>query len=305
MIIDTKYELYISIFLIIPWTVLVALVSSATSGLAVDSDGAVYLGNMYYFTWASFINGILLLASIVESRFGISVRAAFENENGSAASTSNNENIKIPSMAFIYWFALMTTSIIVMGSSADIYNRNCEFAVDLKPQPFCSRTVFAITTGTIATIASLLIIVGKLSQYATPFLLEVLLSAVLFILYIFELFYATRADGPGSPLGNLYYFSWISFLLCFGIGKSCYDDYVYALELEMNEFEGQRSNRSRANVPSLQGRDVEDDHDEENGVQQQQQSRQYATVPTTGSPTSGNRQSLSRETKDDEPDIDI
>jgi len=264
LILNTKYELYIIIALLILWTSLVAIVSSPTSGLAVYDDGAVYLGNMYYFTWAGFISGVVLLASFVESFFGISVSSSFRNHNlvpngdndndgsgngngdGNGTQTENNSNAngntnintnKSPSMVFIYWSALMVSSLIVMGTSADIYNRTCEIETNLKPQPFCSRTVFAISTGTMSVISCLVVIISKLLYITIPFLIEICLCTILFVLYIMELVYVTGVDGPGSPLGNLYYFSWIAFMLCFGIGKCCYEDYVQVLENAELEFQ--------------------------------------------------------------------
>jgi len=246
--------------LLLMWTVLVAVVSSPTSGLAVYEDGAVSLGNMYYFTWAGFITGVVLLGSFLESFYGINVTSAFRSDantspntitaGGASANTLPNAttDIKSPSTAFVYWTALMVASLIVMGTASDIYNRQCEVAVDLKPQPFCSRTVFTITTGTISTISCLLIVISKLLYFTVPFLLEVSICSILFILYMFEVYFATGTNGPGSPLGNLYYFSWIAFLICFGIGKCCYEDYVYVLEMAELEFE---QGRRRTNVPSL------------------------------------------------------
>lgn len=239
------------------WTVLVAVVTSPTTGLAVEDDGAVALANLYYFTWAGFITGVVLLASYVESTYGISVTHSFQNRNNGRNDNHNNaENIKTPSMAFIFWSALMTSSLVVMGTSADIYNRNCEVDVEDKPQPFCSRTVFAIAAGVMGTISSLLVIIAKLLYLTVPFLGEVFLCALLFIIYGFELMYATAANGPAGPLGNLYYFSWISFFLCFGIGKCLYEDYVYAMEVAEIEYE--EDNR-RTTVPSLERHDVDEE----------------------------------------------
>ncbi len=263
---------------------------------------------MYYFSWAAFGNIVILLASYVEDRYGISVRNAFHsvemnnidygggqsqlehddmttrNNATDTAATSNNIT-KTPSMSFIYWFGLMTTSIIVMATSSDIYNRNCEVGYEFKPQPFCSQTTPAIVIGVMSTISCLLIIVGKLTYYSTPFLLEVLVCLILTILYIFELYSVTRADAPGAPLGNLYYFSWFSFLLCLGVGKCCYEDYVYALDVAEAEFQGERIRR-RTNVPSLQNHDVEDgdddDHHQYNRQSQQELHRNGKNGYTKG-----------------------
>lgn len=260
ILLNTKNELYMIATLLLLWTVLVAVVTSPTTGLAVEDDGAVALANLYYFTWAGFITGVVLLASYAESSFGINVRASFQTSNANHNTRMQSENIKAPSMAFIFWSSLMATSLIVMGTAADIYNRNCEVQVDMKEQPFCSRTVFAITTSVMSTIVCLLVITAKMLYLTVPFLAEVFLCIVLLFLYGFEVLYATSANGPGGPLGNLYYFSWISFFLCFGIGKCLHEDYVHALEVTETEYE---EDQRRTTVPSLERHDVDD---EEEGV---------------------------------------
>ena len=40
--------------------------------------------------------------------------------------------------------------------------------------------------------------------------------------------YITSELGPGAPIGNIYHFSWFSFLLTFLLGSSCYEDYQAA-----------------------------------------------------------------------------
>lgn len=133
------------------------------------------------------------------------------------------------SSSFTYWSALLVSSLIVMGTSADIYNRNCD--VDDREQPYCSRTVLGVTVGTMGVIFSLAVVAMKLTLGAAPFLVEVALVVLLLILYIVEVAYVTDIQGPGSPLGNLYYFSWISFLLTFLVGKACHEDYIEAQEI--------------------------------------------------------------------------
>ena len=126
--------------------------------------------------------------------------------------------------------------------------------------------------------------------------------------------YVTRAEGPGSPLGNLYYFSWFSFMLCFGIGKCCYDDYVYALNVAEMEFEMDRNRRTVGGFSSNSS-----SNNSAQQQQQQQQQQQYTTVSSSGSPSNNSTSestNFSGETKqisntklpngvDDLPDVDI
>lgn len=213
--------------------------SGPDRGLAVDKDGAVFVGNMYYFAWAGLFNGIFILSSYIESTFGINV----------------GQTMKARSSSFTYWSALLMSSMIVMGTAADVYNRNCDVAVEDKVQPFCKRSVLAVTVGTIGVLLSLVIVIMKISLGAAPFLMEVGLAVLLFLLYIFEVAYVTDIQGPGSPLGNLYYFSWISFLLTFMVGKACYDDYVEAQII----VEQQQANRPMPTLSTAPGLDVDDE----------------------------------------------
>lgn len=238
-IIDRKPEGIIILILLIFSTGLVAIVSGPDRGLAVDKDGAVFVGNMYYFAWAGLFNGIFILSSYIESTFGINV----------------GQTMKARSSSFTYWSALLMSSMIVMGTAADVYNRNCDVAVEDKVQPFCKRSVLAVTVGTIGVLLSLVIVIMKISLGAAPFLMEVGLAVLLFLLYIFEVAYVTDIQGPGSPLGNLYYFSWISFLLTFMVGKACYDDYVEAQII----VEQQQANRPMPTLSTAPGLDVDDE----------------------------------------------
>jgi len=232
-IIDNKPEAIIILILLIFSTVLVAIVSGPDRGLAVDKNGAVFIGNMYYFAWAGLINGVIILANYMESAYGINV----------------TETMRLRSSSFTYWSALLACSLVVMGTSADLYNRNCDVPNEEKPQPFCSQTVMGVVTGTIAVVLSLIIVALKISLGAAPFLVEVGMNVLLFILYIVEIAVVTDSGGPGSPLGNLYYFSWISFLLTFGVGKACHEDYVEAqMIVEQQQRTSERPMPTLANV---------------------------------------------------------
>lgn len=237
IIIDQKPEGGIILLLTIFSTILVAIVSGPDRGLAVDKDGAVFIGNMYYFAWAGFINSIFILSSFIESVYGFNVR----------------QTMRARSSSFTYWSALLVSSMIVMATSSDIYNRNCDVPVEDKAQPFCSRTVLAVSVGTIGVIFALAIVAMKMSLGAAPFLIEIGLNLMLFILYVLEIAYVTDIQGPGSPLGNLYYFSWISFLLTIGVGKACHEDYMEAQAI-MDEQRQQAGERPMPTLASVTDR---------------------------------------------------
>lgn len=234
IVIGNKIEAWTIVVLLIFWSVLVSLITGPNRGLAVDQEGGVNLGNLYYVSWAGFLCICTLGSMYVEDVFGINVR----------------DKMKQKSNSFLYWSGLLVASLIVMGTCSDLYDSNCDVGNDDKPQPFCRRTVYGIVVGALGTIFSLAIVVMKLA-FAAPFLIEVGTAGFLFILYIFEVAFLTTPNGPGSPLGNLYYFSWLSFGLTFMVGKTCREDYLEAL----NEIETQRVDR---HMPSLDAISNED-----------------------------------------------
>jgi len=243
-IINSKYELITIGILLLISTILVAIVSGPNRGLAVDKEGAVFIGNMYYFSWASFFIMIMVLSSFVETSFGINVRQTMTSKSSS----------------FTYWAALLVSSMIVMGTASDLYNKNCDVQNDEKPQPFCGRCVLGVTVGTLGVVVSLVIVVMKLMLGVAPFLVEVGCLLFLSVLSVIEIVYVTAAQGPGSPLGNLYYFSWISFLLILMVAKSCHEDYVEAQEImEQQQSAAERTVPTLAHVPSEEETDSSND----------------------------------------------
>ena len=51
LIVGTKIEGGLCALLVIFWIALVAVVTDSRTNLAVDEIGAVYNGNLYYFSW--------------------------------------------------------------------------------------------------------------------------------------------------------------------------------------------------------------------------------------------------------------
>lgn len=181
-----------------------------------DDENAVHLGNAYYFSWGSFGVAVALFSSFVNSYLHLDII----------------QELRERSTSFVYWIALLTSSLVVLGSSSDIYNRSCD--VDNKPQPYCGRTIYGIVIGLAGTLFSLLIVAMKVSTGTSPFLLEVGLTVLMALAYVFGVGLITDVEGPGAPLGNLYYFTWISFGLVLWILKNLWDDYNTASGMDIS-----------------------------------------------------------------------
>ena len=57
-----------------------------------------------------------------------------------------------------------------------------------------------------------------------PFLVEAFSSFMLVPYYVFGVAIITYHNGPGAALGNLYYFTWLSFLLSFMLAAHCIEE---------------------------------------------------------------------------------
>ena len=150
---------------------------------------AGYNGNLYYFLWAGFIRSIMLLVNYLRHMFNVDVAGAIRNR--SARLTA--------------WSALLATSLVVMGASANFFDTTCGGG---EQNGKCSRAVFGIVLGALSTLASVGIVGIKIATSKAPFLVEVAAASLLLILYIFGVSIITSQQGPGAPLGNLYYFTW-------------------------------------------------------------------------------------------------
>jgi len=212
-LVGTKIEGGIIAILAIFWTSIVAIVSNATNGIAVnpEMDNTIANGNLYYFSWAGFVTSILLLVNYLKSMFGLDL----------------TDEIQSRSARLTIWAAMLAFQLVVMGSSANIYTSDC--VPQTQTDAYCSRTSFGIVLGCIGTLAALGITAIKMVTTVAPFLIEGVLGLFLVILNGFGVAFLTAPDSPGSSIGNLYYFSWLSFLCSGYIVSKCYEDYRSAV----------------------------------------------------------------------------
>lgn len=206
-VVGTKIEGIICIILLAFWAATVAIVSDASHGLAVNEDGAVQNGNLYYFSWAGFVMAILLTISYLRGVFGVDLAGEMQNR----------------SARLMTWSGLLASSLIVLGACANIFDQQCSPQVET--DTYCTRTKYGLSLGAVATTFSLAVVGLKLATTAAPFVVEGAFSFILTVMYAFGVAFITSPEGPGSAIGNLYYFTWIGLLCCFILGASCFEDF--------------------------------------------------------------------------------
>ena len=196
LIVGTKIEGILCCILSIFWVATVSVVTDSRHGLAVDESGAVSNGNLYYFSWydvfillqmlndmlvshfvlifcrAGFVCSITLLVSYLRHVFNVDVAGS----------------IRTRSARLTIWSAQLSTSLVVMGASSNFYDNTCAKG---GPQPQCSRAVFGIVLGALATLTSVGIVGLKIATSKAPFLIESVISFVLVVSYAFAVAFIT------------------------------------------------------------------------------------------------------------------
>lgn len=208
LITGTKVEGVLILILVAFWAAAVSVISDANNNLAVSADGTVINGNLYYFSWAGFVCSVMLLVSYLRAVFGVDLAGELRNRS---------ERLTI-------WSALLAAQLVVMGASANIFDRYCNPNTELN-DAYCGRTMFGIVLGVLGTVTSIGVVFMKIAASSVPFMVECIAAVGLAVLNAFGVAYLTSAYGPGKPLGNLYYFSWISLVSSALLVAGCFETY--------------------------------------------------------------------------------
>jgi len=208
IIVGNKIEGILILILAAFWTATVSIVSDASHGLAVNEDGVVSNGNLYYFSWAGFVTSIMLFVSYLRAVFGVDVAGELSSRSARLSS----------------WAALLACQLIVLGSSANLFDQKCGSRA-VETEEYCRRTKFAISVGAIGTAFALAIVGMKIATSNAPFLFEAAFAIIMTVLNAFGVAYTTSPDAPGAGLGNLYYFSWLSLIASLMLLMSCFEEY--------------------------------------------------------------------------------
>ncbi len=125
------------------------------------------------------------------------------------------------------WAGFLACQMVVMGASANILDKNCNtYDANFAPDSsYCRRTRFGVGVGATGTAIALLVVGMKMLTRIAPMVVEGGLSFLLCILNGFGVAYLTSPSGPGSAIGNLYYFAWLSWFSSFLLIASVYEEY--------------------------------------------------------------------------------
>mmetsp|Transcript_17367 Transcript_17367/g.47413 ORF Transcript_17367/g.47413 Transcript_17367/m.47413 type:complete len:312 (-) Transcript_17367:281-1216(-) len=156
--------------------------------------------NLYFFSWIAFIVAIFLVLSLVREKLAFDVR------------DTPGKQLK--------WFFLAASSLVVMGSAVRIHKSASVACGDdgsaLSGSDYCKRTNFAISLGVVTFFVALTVLFMIMKSIMAT-MIELGLTTILLILWTFGVGFITfggRERAPGTTIGNLYFSTWISFMLC-------------------------------------------------------------------------------------------
>lgn len=176
------------------WAAVIPGVMEPSHAFALSRSGIIN-ANLYFFSWGGLIMSFHVLMSYAREKYGTSAKILHES----------------PSI----WGALCLTSFITMISAARLFQAvgcsNSRFN-----QSYCSRSAWGVSLGLISGLLSATWMSCQtiMSENVSE-LLEPILSIITFVLWIFGIGYLTfgGAKAPGAPIGNLYFFTWGSFII--------------------------------------------------------------------------------------------
>ena len=198
-IVGTVTEGIISFVLMGFWTATVAIVTKPSNKLAFVSTSREINANLFFFSWAGFVTSLVLFISYLKSAVGVDLLGSMHQRGARLTS----------------WAALIATSFIIMGSSLRVMNSHCS-PNKQQTEEYCIRTKLGISLGAIGLAFALLVVTLKLFCRVGSVIYEFVPALILAILNGVGVAFITSNNGPGSTIGNLYFGSWISFLVAGG-----------------------------------------------------------------------------------------
>lgn len=192
------------------WLVDLLLLMHSEDSWAVNGIGEMKLANLYYFSWASIITAGLQMFSYWKPLL--------------LGSKSGKDPM------FIVWAGIVKTCMVILGAALHVWYKIGDTCAavgrDEADITYCSRTIFAFAVGAIGVLSGWLVmatrILGCLSS-ETRNIAETCLSSFLVVLFAVAVALITSIGGPGQTVGDLYYATWLSFVVSIGILVSCLD----------------------------------------------------------------------------------
>lgn len=236
----------LSVVMFMIWLVALLISMHSQRSWAVNAIGDIKIANLYYFTWASIVT-----AGLNMSTYPIKMLDWRKKDTKT-----------------VLWFGLVKVCFVILGASFHIWHNiqdSCTVKdIESGAIDFCSRTVFAIIVSLVGmAVAGAVTLTRLLVKWCCPAFyphvqshVEMIISAFLVLLFGVALALITGIGGPGQSVGDLFYGSWLAFLVSLGLGMACYseiqkDELVWEQEMTKQK----EADRNESDAPYVDMRD--------------------------------------------------
>jgi hypothetical protein len=236
----------LSIVMFMIWLVDLLISMHSQRSWAVNAIGDIKIANLYYFSWASIVTAGLNMSS-----YPIKMLDWRKKDTKTAV-----------------WFAMVKVCFIILGASFHIWHNiqdSCTLEdIESGAIDFCWRTVFAIIVSLVGmAVGGAVTLTRLLVKWCCPGFnshvqshVEMIISAFLVLLFGVSLALITGIGGPGQSVGDLFYSSWLAFLVSLGIGMTCYAEIKKdELEWEQEMTTQKEADRIESDTPYVDMRD--------------------------------------------------
>lgn len=188
------------------WGAGLPVIMNPVRGIAVQGDDVVN-ANLYFFSWVSLAGIVFIAGHLLQEWTGLNARDMI-NANTSPKTGK--------------WYGLAASSMVVMVSSIRIFQA-VKCAGD--DSEYCKRTKFAISVGVLSFFGSIYLACTLAKAISVTFI-ELVSTTVMLVFWCFGVGFITFGAAPGSRIGNLYFSTWISFIVIVMIFGQTFRDYL-------------------------------------------------------------------------------
>lgn len=204
-----KFEMPSVFASLVLWAIGLGVLFHKTT-LVQGEAGLVSNANLYYFSWAALVTSVLLFAELLKCPLGIDKGSELEDAT----------------RRFNSWVFLCATSLIAMSSSAGIYrSSDCYDAVGSSS---CKKLKISVAFGAIvAGLALIMMVTARIlrEKESLKLIVEGVTAVIAVVLYALSVAYTTAPGAPGALIGNLYYFTWFSFVISVMLLLDCFREF--------------------------------------------------------------------------------
>jgi hypothetical protein len=192
------------------WLVDLLITMHSDDSWAVNEIGEIRMANLYYFSWGAIIVAGMQMMSYARLLFG------HENKNE----------------MFVVWAALVKVCMVILGASLHVWHGisdSCrgglEDELEQGGSSFCARTKLAIGIAGTGILCGWAVTISRILGCPIPERfrthIEMGISVILIIVFGVGLAFITGIGGPGQSVGDLFYSSWIAFVVSLGVFIAC------------------------------------------------------------------------------------